>query len=93
MKLNCLVFTCLQISAASSTNSTMMFPDLNSTPLDLNNTPLEEVDVYMPDVRQVEEEMLDQQEGITYDVLLIALADCLEHALLVISPFLVLIDI
>jgi hypothetical protein len=71
----------------------MVLPDLNSTPLNLNNTPLDEVDVYMPDVPEVEEEMLEQHEGITYDVLLIALDDVLEHALLVISSFLVLIDI
>jgi hypothetical protein len=47
----------------------------------------------MPDVPEVEEEMLDQHEEIRYDVLLIALADGLEHALFVISSFLVLIDI
>jgi hypothetical protein len=71
----------------------MVLPDLNNTSLDLNSTPLNKVDVYMPDVPEVEEEMLDQQEGITYDVLLLALADGLEHALLVISSFLVLIAI
>ena len=40
-----------------------MLPDLNNTTLDLNCTPLDQIDVYVPAVPEVEDGMLlDQQE-------------------------------